>query len=67
MKIKTTRLLAFTLITITVASAPLASAAPAQSNPPNILIFVVDDMDFTTFNATGCPVPGLSITHNSSS
>ena len=59
MKIQTTRLLALTLLAVTVASAPLASAAPAPSTPPNILLFVVDDMDFTTFNANGCPVPGL--------
>lgn len=59
MKTQTTHLLALTLLAVTVASAPLASAAPAQSTPPNILLFVVDDMDFTTFNAAGCPVPGL--------
>ncbi len=39
--------------------APATMAAATPPSTPNVLVFVVDDMDFTTFNADGCPVPGL--------
>lgn len=31
-----------------------------NSTPPNVVVFTVDDMDYTTLNINGCPVPGLT-------
>lgn len=32
----------------------------AAAKPPNLVVFVVDDMDYASINANGCPVPGLT-------
>ncbi|MEO1235877.1 MAG: sulfatase [Planctomycetota bacterium] len=36
------------------------SAEPIETTPPNIVVFTVDDMDYTSVNALGNPMPGLT-------
>jgi len=56
----------FVILSVFISLAALQAAdAPANTNvpgrtPPNLVFFVVDDMDYATINANGCPVPGLT-------
>jgi len=57
--------LPLTLVATISMAAWLAADAPAKANtpertPPNLVVFVVDDMDYASINANGCPVPGLT-------
>lgn len=37
-----------------------AEEGGGRGQPPNLLFFTVDDMDFHSLNATGCSIPGLT-------
>jgi N-sulfoglucosamine sulfohydrolase len=60
-----TKQLSMTLIAAISMAALRAVEAPAKAHTPermlpNLVVFVVDDMDFASMNANGCPVPGLT-------
>ena len=57
--------LSITLLIFISMAALQAADAPTQANtpertPPNLVVFVVDDMDYASMNSNGCPVPGLT-------
>lgn len=49
-------------IVLLLLSSPIVSSANAAGGirPPNVVIFPVDDMDYSTLNVNGCPVKNLT-------